>query len=292
MPKVGLGTWRANEAGTLAETVKTAIGLGYRHIDCAQMYDNQCEVGRALKEANVSRKDLFITSKLYENRHRPELVAGALDQILSELQLEYLDLLLVHWPFALKPEVGYDDPTPSDLDNVPIMDTWRAMEALADTGKVRAIGVSNFNATILRKMLPQCRIKPAVNQIEVHPYNPEHELVAYCQNNDIAVTGYCPLGGVRVNVLGDATIAGIAAAHGCSPAQVLISWQTARGIITIPKSTNPERLKQNLQIVALTPAEVRAINEIATRERKVDPACNMPELEWVFHENDAECPLI
>ncbi|KAJ2714278.1 hypothetical protein H4R19_001813 [Coemansia spiralis] len=292
MPEVGLGTWKANEAGTLAETVKIAIGLGYRHIDCAQMYDNQCEVGRALKEANVSRKDLFITSKLYENRHRPELVAGALDQILSELQLEYLDLLLVHWPFALNPEIGYDDPTPSDLDNVPIMDTWRAMEALADTGKVRAIGVSNFNATILRKMLPQCRIKPAVNQIEVHPYNPEHELVAYCQNNDIAVTGYCPLGGVRINVLGDATIAGIAAAHGCSPAQVLISWQTARGIITIPKSTNPERLKQNLQGVTLTLDEMHTIGQMKTRQRWWDPCSIIPELEWVFHENDAECPLI
>ncbi|KAJ2794913.1 hypothetical protein H4R21_005313, partial [Coemansia helicoidea] len=119
-----------------------------------------------------------------------------------------------------------------------------------------------------------------------------HELVAYCQRNNIAVTGYCPLGGVRVNVLGDSLIQSIAAAHGCSPAQVLISWQTARGIAAIPKSTNPERLKQNLQSIVLALDEMHAIGQIATRQRKVDPSRNLPELAWVFHEKEAECPLI
>ncbi|KAJ1736251.1 hypothetical protein LPJ61_000035 [Coemansia biformis] len=292
MPEVGLGTWKAHEQGTLRETVKAALGMGYRHIDCAKIYDNQREIGAALKEAGVPRKDLFITSKIFDNRHRPELVAGALDEILDELQLEYLDLLLVHWPFAVRPDYSHGDYTAKDLDDVPIMDTWRAMEVLIGTGKVRAIGVSNFNRSILQRMLPQCRVRPAVNQIEVHPYNPEHELVGYCQANDIAVTGYCPLGGGQVDVLGDSTIQRIAAAHGCSPAQVLISWQVARGIVVIPKSNNVSRLKQNLQTVTLTLDEMQAIGQITTRQRKVDPSHATPELRWVFHEDEAKCPLI
>ncbi|KAJ2785978.1 hypothetical protein H4R18_000193 [Coemansia javaensis] len=292
MPAIGLGTWRANETGVLAETVKTAIGLGYRHIDCATIYKNQREIGKALKEATVPRSELFIVSKIFQNNHLPERVGPALDEILDELQLDYLDLLLMHWPYALSPDMGHMGFSTSDLDPVPIMDTWRAMEILVESGKVRAIGVSNFNKSILQKMLPQCLIAPAVNQVEVHPYNPEHELVAFCQENNVAVTGYCPLGGGRVSVLRDATVEAIAGAHGCTPAQVLISWQVARGLAVIPKSTSPARLEQNLRTVALSPDDMRAIGQIPTRERKVDPYPEYPALKWVFHESEAECPVI
>ncbi|KAJ2894783.1 hypothetical protein GGI21_005238, partial [Coemansia aciculifera] len=257
MPAIGLGTWRANESGVLAQAIKTAVGLGYRHIDCAKIYGNQPEIGKALQQVDVPREDLFIVSKIYENKHRPELVAGALDEILDELQLEYLDLLLMHWPFAIKPEVDTIKIVSTDLEDVPIMDTWRAMEDLVSSGKVRSIGVSNFNQSILEKMIPQCRIVPAVNQVEIHPYNQAKELVKFCKKSGIAVTGYCPLGGTRINVMNDDFIKHIAEAHIGTPAQVALSWALARGIAVIPKSTNEVRLKENLRQITLTSDEMR-----------------------------------
>ncbi|KAJ2094211.1 hypothetical protein GGI09_005530 [Coemansia sp. S100] len=292
MPAIGLGTWRADESGVLAQTIKTAVGLGYRHIDCAKIYGNQEEIGKALKEVGVPRKDLYIVSKFYQNKHRPELVAGALDEILDELQLEYLDLLLMHWPYAIKPEVDAMDFDSTDIENVPIMDTWRAMEDLVGTGKVRSIGVSNFNQAILEKMIPQCRIVPAVNQVEIHPYNQEKELVKFCKKSGIAVTGYCPLGGTKINVMNDDFIKHVAEAHIGTPAQVALSWGLARGISVIPKSTNEIRLKQNLHQVSLTSDEMRMIGKIDKHERKVDPTRDHKELEWVFHEDKMECPVI
>ncbi|KAJ2883708.1 hypothetical protein FB639_002119, partial [Coemansia asiatica] len=246
----------------------------------------------ALKEITVPRKELFITSKVWQNRHRPELVADALDEILKELQLEYLDLLLIHWPFAIKPDSNAMSPTPEELDNVPIMDTWKAMEALLGSGKVRAIGVSNFNKAILEKMIPQCHIVPAVNQVEIHPYNQSPELVKFCQEKGIAVTGYCPLGGTKISVMNDDFIKRVADAHSCTPAQVALSWALSRGIIVIPKSTNELRLKQNLEKVTLTSDEKRMFAKIGKHERKVDPGRDSKELEWVFHEDKAKCPVI
>ncbi|KAJ2852680.1 hypothetical protein IWW36_000037 [Coemansia brasiliensis] len=292
MPEIGLGTWKANETGVLAETVKKAVELGYRHIDCAKIYNNQCEIGKALKEVDVPRDELFIVSKIFQNKHRPELVPGAVDEILGELGIEHLDLLLMHWPYALVPEQDTADFAAKDLENVPIMDTWKAMEAMVDQGKVRSIGVSNFNKKILEKMLPQCRIKPVTNQVEVHPYNPEHELVKYCQQQGIVVTAYCPLGGGAINVMNDDFIKRIADAHSCTPAQVSLSWLLARGIVVIPKSNHEVRLKQNLHTVTLTSDEVRMIGQIKARERKVDPSRDIKELKWIFHEDEAECPLI
>ncbi|KAJ2313313.1 hypothetical protein H4S02_001829 [Coemansia sp. RSA 2611] len=292
MPEIGLGTWKADETGVLYETVKKAVELGYRHIDCAKIYKNQPEIGRALKEVNVPRDQLFIVSKIFQNKHRPELVPGAIDDILSELGIEYLDMLLMHWPYALKPELETADFVASDLESVPIMDTWRAMEQLVDQDKVRAIGVSNFNQSILEKMLPQCRIKPANNQIEVHPYNQEKALVKYCQQQGIVVTGYCPLGGGSISVMNDELIKRIADAHSCTPAQVALSWLLARGIVVIPKSNHEVRLKQNLRTVTLTSDEIRMIGCIKKCERKVDPSRDIEELKWVFHEDQAECPLI
>ncbi|KAI9501785.1 hypothetical protein GGI25_006449 [Coemansia spiralis] len=292
IPEIGLGTWKADKTGIVAETIKNAVEAGYRHIDCAKIYGNQREIGQALKEVNVPRKDLFIVSKIYQNKHRPELVEGALDEILEELQLDYLDMLLMHWPYALKPEVGTADFNDEDIEDVPVMDTWKAMEALVDKGKVRAIGVSNFNKAVLEKMLPQCRIVPATNQVEIHPYNQSPELVKFCQDSGILVTGYCPLGGTKINVMGDNLIKHIAQAHVCTPAQVALSWSLSRGIAVIPKSTNAIRLKQNLHRVTLTSDEKRMIGNIKQHERKVDPSRDHEQLRWVFHEDEAQCPVI
>ncbi|KAJ2004257.1 hypothetical protein H4R26_002614 [Coemansia thaxteri] len=292
MPAIGLGTWRADESGVLAQTIKTAVALGYRHIDCAKIYGNQREIGQALKGAGVPRSELFIVSKIYQNKHRPELVAGALDEILDELQLEYLDLLLMHWPYALNPEISSIDFVSSDIENVPIMDTWRAMEDLVESGKVRAIGVSNFNRAILDKMIPQCSIVPAVNQVEIHPYNQQTGLVKFCRQHGIAVTGYCPLGGTKISVMEDKFIQRVAEAHLCTPAQVALSWALARGIAVIPKSTSETRLKQNLHQITLTSDEMRMFAKLDKNERKVDPGRSFKELEWVFHEDVADCPVI
>ncbi|KAJ2664350.1 hypothetical protein IWW48_000868 [Coemansia sp. RSA 1200] len=295
MPEIGLGTWREEENDDpLMQTIKTAVEMGYRHIDCAPIYANQRAIGKALKEVQVPREKLFIVSKIYEHNHRPELVEGALDHILDELQLDYLDVLLMHWPFAVKPEIGFNiGYGVEDVENVPIMDTWRAMEALVDKGKVRTIGVSNFNKIILEKMLPQCRILPATNQIEVHPYCQEQELVEFCKKNDIVVTAYCPLGGYVVNVMDDELLKRIADAHACTPAQVALSWERARGIVVIPKSSNPIRLKQNLEeLVVLTPEEMRMIDSIQRLERNCDPGRDFKELKWIFYPEEVECPVI
>ncbi|KAJ2719764.1 hypothetical protein GGI07_005017 [Coemansia sp. Benny D115] len=294
MPEIGLGTWKANEEGVLRETVKKAVAMGYRHIDCAKIYGNQTEIGKALAEISVPRKELFIVSKIWQNRHRPERVEEGLDEILKELQLDYLDLLLIHWPHAYKPESRCSSlvPPEDEKDDVPIMDTWRAMEKLVESGKVLSIGVSNFNQAILQAMIPQCQIVPAVNQVEIHPFNQSTRLVEFCKQNGIVVTGYCPLGGTKVTVMEDSTITSIASKHSCTPAQVALSWSLEHGVVVIPKSTNEDRLKQNLQRVALTADDMRQIDDISLHERKVDPARDSKDLEWIFHEDKARCPLI
>ncbi|KAJ2665117.1 hypothetical protein IWW48_000384 [Coemansia sp. RSA 1200] len=293
MPEIGLGTWKGNDNGTLVQTIKTAVELGYRHIDCAPYYANQRDIGNALKEIQVPREELFIVSKIFENSHRPELVESALGTILEEMQLDYLDMLLMHWPFALDPKVGIaEDFEDKDIENVPIMDTWKAMEALVDKGKVRTIGVSNFNKTILEKMLPQCRILPATNQMEIHPYCQGQELVDFCKKNNLVVTAYCPLGGEEIHVMDDELIKRIADAHVCTPAQIALSWALARGIAVIPKSNNPIRLKQNLKTATLTSDEMRMIGNIKRHERKCDPGRDSQQLRWIFHLDEAECPVI
>ncbi|KAJ1949897.1 hypothetical protein FBU59_000939 [Linderina macrospora] len=182
--------------------------------------------------------------------------------------------------------------TASDLDNVPIMDTWRAMEALVDTGKVRAIGVSNFNQSILEKMIPQCRIIPAVNQIELNPYNQQTRLVKFCKHHNIALTAYCPLGGANNSIIEDTYFKRIAEAHMCTPAQAVLSWNLMRGVAVIPKSTNPLRLKLNIHRITPTSDEMRLSAKLDKQERTCDPASDIKELEWVFHEDIAACPLI
>ena len=266
MPAVGLGTWKSTP-GEVGPAVLEALRLGYRHIDCAWIYGNEFEIGAALKEAFeggvLKRDELFVTSKLWNNVHESERVRPALEQTLGQLQLEYLDLYLMHWPVALKHDATIPE-APEDflsLEDVPIADTWSAMEACAEAGLSRNLGVSNFNVRLLEELLTSAAVRPAANQVEMHPHLPQSDLLAFCRGAGVVVTAYSPLGSpdrppqlMNENeppLLEHAVIAEIATKHTASPAQVLVAWAVQRGTSVIPKSVNPERMAQNLAAVDL-----------------------------------------
>ncbi|KAH7821962.1 putative aldehyde reductase [Monocercomonoides exilis] len=262
IPCVGLGTWEAPK-GEVGNGIKSAIEAGYRHFDLAAVYGNEKECGEAFaeifKSGIVKREDLWITSKLWNSEHRPERVLAACQKTLADLQLTYLDLYLIHWPVAHVPK---DEPEQTDsrgftkIDHVPIAATWAAMEELVAKGLVKHIGVSNFTVALLNDLLNSCKIQPEVNQIEMHPYNQQWDLVEYCQRQGIHCTAYSPLvrvgtvHGLPVNVMTDPVIGKIAEKHKKTPAQIAIRWQFQRmpNISVIPKSTKKERVIENFNV--------------------------------------------
>jgi alcohol dehydrogenase (NADP+) len=275
IPALGCGTLIPDAAETITATI-AALAAGFRHFDCAERYRNEHEVGEALQAglaaAGISRKDLFVTTKLWNSNHRPERVKPAFEASLERLGLRYLDLYLIHTPFAFQPG---DEQDPRDQNGnviydkgVTLLDTWRAMESLVDQGKCRAIGLSDISLNELLPIYNAARIKPAVIQVEAHPYLPEAELLKFCKEKGIVFLAFAPLGhGMRPGLLEDPAILAIAARVEKTPAQVLLAWAVQRGtaVLTTPKSE--ARARENFDIATLPEDAFNEINRIQTRQR-------------------------
>ncbi len=275
MPALGFGTLIPDAAVTITAT-RAALEAGFRHFDCAERYRNEREVGQALQAGlaagGVTREEIFVTTKVWNSNHRPERVEQAFDASLDRLRLNYLDLYLIHTPFAFQ---SGDEQDPRDQNGnviydrgVTLLDTWRAMESLVDRGRCRAIGLSDISLTQLLPIYESARIKPAAVQVEAHPHLPETELLEFCKDKGIVFLAFAPLGhGMRPGVLEDPVISAIAARVGKTPAQVLLAWAVQRGtaLLTTPKSA--ARARENFNISALPEDAFREINRIQTRQR-------------------------
>jgi alcohol dehydrogenase (NADP+) len=278
MPALGFGTLIPDAAVTKTATAD-ALDAGFRHFDCAERYGNEREVGEALQAglatAGMAREDIFVTTKLWNSNHRPERVEPAFEASLERLRLSYLDLYLIHTPFAFQPG---DEQDPRDENGkviydkgVTLLDTWRAMESLVDNGRCRAIGLSDITLDGLLPIYEAARIKPAVVQVESHPYLPETELLEFCREKGIVLLAFAPLGhGIRPGLLEDPVISAISARVGKTPAQVLLAWAVQRGtaVLTTPKSA--ARARENFEISALPEDAFNEINRIETRQRLND----------------------
>ncbi|KAG0166757.1 hypothetical protein DFQ28_001141 [Apophysomyces sp. BC1034] len=301
LPAIGYGTFGGHDAPEkVYHACRVALKEGYRHFDTAYLYETEEALGTAIRESGVPRNELFITTKLWQTFHKPEHVRPACQRSLDLLGFDYLDQYMVHWPMAWEFH-GFDfkDIKVRDENNdikcidVPIIDTWRAMEQLVKDGLVRSIGVSNFTIEMLEALLAECEIPPAVNQVEIHPSMPQEDLLAYCKNKDIALTAYSPLGnpgysqGGVIKTLDEPVVLQIAEKYNKTPVQVLLNWGVNRGYSVIPKSVTPERIKANQEYFKMDPADIDAITELG-REHQVrtcDPAVMFGPSNDIFKEH-------
>lgn len=281
MPALGLGTWKSS-AGEVYGAVKYALKIGYQHIDGAAVYGNEEEVGKALRESlatkTIHRDDLFVVSKLWNDSHKKKDVIPALKKTLKDLNLDYLDGYLIHWPIASLKETGELIPE----SEAPLLETWQELEAAKEEGLIRSIGVSNFNIEKLEKIQKNAKHKISICQVESHPYLQQEQILDYCHKNNIIVTAYSPLGSKDRSesmkkrneplLLENPAIKIMAESRGVTPAQILIAWAIARNTVVIPKSVTPSRISENLkaQEIILQPGEMLKITELNMDFRYVD----------------------
>ncbi|ORY29950.1 aldehyde reductase I [Naematelia encephala] len=274
-PQIGFGTWQS-APGEVEKAVEAAIKTGYRHIDCALVYENQAEVAEGIAQSGVPRSELFLVSKLWNNSHRPENVEADLDLTLSQLRTDYLDVYLIHWPVPFKPgkdlqPVDEKGNKAIDTEAPGIVATWKEVVRIyKETKKVRAIGVSNFTKENLEKIISATGVVPAMNQIECHPSLIQPELFQYCKEKGIIITAYSPLGNNitgKPRIVDSPQVKEIATRLGKEPAQVLIAWACANGFSVIPKSVTPSRIASNFQDFELDQKDFEEINELGKRNR-------------------------
>jgi 2,5-diketo-D-gluconate reductase A len=232
IPQLGLGVYQVAPDKTV-ETVQKALATGYRHIDTAEMYQNEAEVGEAIAASGINRADIFITSKLNNGFHEPEAARQAFAETLRKLQTDYIDLFLIHWPLPRNPDVDY-------------VETWKVMEEFKHDGRARSIGVSNFQVPHLERLLQECDTVPAVNQIELHPYFQNREVATYNRDHQIVTEAWSPI--ARGDVMNDQTILAIAEEVNETPAQVTLRWHIQHGFVVFPKSVTPARIEENYAI--------------------------------------------
>ncbi|KAF8588876.1 Aldo/keto reductase [Ramaria rubella] len=267
VPSVGLGCWMGRE-GNIEQTeamVSTALMHGYRHFDTAAGYGTEEALGRAIRASGVPRKDIFVTTK-YKQWLSNCGVKESFKASLSKLGLEYIDLWLMHWPIAMK-----DGKTLSPKESPTFIDMWKEMEDVYAEGHVRSIGVSNFSIKTLDALLKEAKVVPVTNQIEIHPSYPRNDLLEYCETRNIILTAYSPLGQFNSPFFNDVTMQNIAAKEGGTVAQVLISWAVMRGTIAVPKSVKEDRIKENIQLLSLSSASMKAIDDLHKEPGKHRP---------------------
>lgn len=254
IPAIGFGTWQIPDGPDTVEAVKQALRLGYTHIDTAEGYYNEKSVGQAIKESGLDRKDLFITSKLNNPERGYDTAIAAFDQTMKKLDLEYLDLFLIHWPANAKHF--------SDWREINIA-TWRALETLYKEGRIKSIGVSNFKKHHLELLIDNCEIVPMIDQIEFHPGFMQDETRLFCRENQIAIEAWSPLGSGRM--LRNETLGAIAAKYNVSVAQLCIRWCLENDVIALPKSVTPSRIQENRDVYgfSILPEDMEAINAMA-----------------------------
>ena len=298
MPRIGFGLWKIPK-DICSNSVYKAINAGYRHLDSASDYGNEGEVGEgikmALEDGLCKREDLWITSKLWNTYHHPDHVSQALEKTLKDLQLDYLDLYMIHFPISLKfvpfeeryPPEWFNDPSSPDPkmipSKIPLSDTWRAMELLKESGLVKHIGVCNYSSGLIHDLMNYCKIKPEVLQIESHPYLTQEKLIKLAQNYDLEVTAFSPLGSISYEELGGAkeeeslirneTIMSIAKELDITPAQLILSWALNRGTSLVVKSIDESRMKENLDVmnIKLEKATLDEISQLNINKRYNDP---------------------
>jgi alcohol dehydrogenase (NADP+) len=286
MPVLGLGTWKSAK-GEVYEVVRKAIEIGYRHFDCAAFYGNESEIGKAIADAikngEVKREDLWITSKLWNNRHKKDEIQLAFKTTLKDLTLDYLDLYLIHWPVVLQHDINYAQKGSDlvSLSEVPLTQTWQGLINLKEKGLTKHIGVSNFSIKKINQITEESGVKPEVLQIELHPFLQQQKILDYANEKGIFLTGYCPLGSAdrpaarilegEPKLFQQQIILDIAEKKGIALAQVILAWAVNRGTSVIPKSVNPERLKQNLESadIELSNDEMEKMNSLDLHYRYI-----------------------